>query len=69
MKYLLALLTLLPLTGMYGCQNANDKDDESIQREEEIDRDDVIERRNMETPDQMDLDRDVMDVDDFKLDK
>lgn len=78
MKTFVTLLTLLTMTGLYSCNRGGDnpvtKDDETpIQREEEIRRDDVIERRSLPsettTDDEIQIDRNVIDEDELELDQ
>lgn len=76
MKFFITLLlTLLTMTGLYSCNRDNlSRDDEAtIQREEEIRRDDVIERRNLPsettTDDEIQIDRKVIDEDELELDQ
>ena len=76
MKFFLTLLTLLTLTGLYGCNRTEDpvkKDETGIQREEEIRRDDVIERHSLPsettTDDEIQIDRKVIDEDELELDQ
>ena len=67
MKLISTLLLISMSGGIVGCNEAQ-QDDHEVQREEEYNRDDTIEKRNMETPNQLELDRGVMDLDSFKLD-
>ena len=62
MKIILSILFLMTLSS---CQNDSGSDD--IQKEEEFDRDDVIEKRNLPSPSEgkdFDIDRKIFDADD-----
>ncbi|WPU66963.1 hypothetical protein [Peredibacter starrii] len=76
MKTFMALLTLLTLTGISGCNRAGETkktDDMDIQREEEFSRDDILERRNMPaetgSDNEIQIDRRVIDEDELELDR
>ena len=76
MKSFMALLTLLTLTGISGCNRADETkktDNVDIQREEEFNRDDILERRNLPsettTDDEIQIDRRVIDEDELELDQ
>lgn len=76
MKSLITLLTLLTVTGLYSCNRSEEMkkaDDTTIQREEEIRRDDIIERQSLPsettTDDEIQIDRSVIDEDELELDQ
>lgn len=76
MKSLITLLTLLTVTSLYSCDRREEikkTDDTTIQREEEIRRDDIIERQSLpsetSTDDEIQIDRSVIDEDELELDQ
>ena len=76
MKFFMAFLTLLTLAGITSCNRAEETkkaDDMDIQREEEFNRDDMLERRNLpsetRTNDEIQIDRKVIDEDELELDQ
>lgn len=66
MKILFPALTLFALLSAWGCQRDDATGDNEIQREEEYNRDDLIEKRNLPSPQDakdLDFDRDILDTD------
>lgn len=70
MKILLSALSLFTLLGVWGCQRDDSTGSDEIQREEEYNRDDLIEKRNLPSPQDakdLDFDRDMLDTDDVEM--
>ena len=70
MKITLAILLLFSFLGVVSCQRDDESGSKQIQREEEYDRDDVIERKNLPSPNEgkdFNFDRDGLDTDNIDM--
>jgi hypothetical protein len=71
MKAIISVFTLFSLINFYGCNRQEEeatRDDLTIEREEEYDRDDTMEKNRplpVETDDEIELDRDVLEEDEI----